>query len=625
MKDLLIIDPAGGNVLLSAGSGSLNSNPEVSARVVQALSLFARQVVKEPIQFVRFQNHRMIFLPGSELVAVSLVSVDVNPRQIIPIIRLTLWLVESYQDYLGISSNYNQMVTFYRALSAPNSAAFIFPRTPEGLLDLLTLATILVHDLRYGVNDVISRSFFVSSEDEISGIKDQINPDVLLAFFPETDFFKSLGANYCCVSSQNPEESIFHVGSDEKPFTKIPTWFGLLGYKYGSYVAKILNSEDALLLAKEIMSLPKSKDDVLYRAITEAIINPRKDILTTLTQVVVETLEELRAEQSMTDELKPVPLGATTTAETEPHQSSMEPTPSPSTSDSGALQLPDLSSLEDVAAEPSAAIPETREVETQEVVTPTLPSPAVKEVVGEELPAEQAAKLKKAISEGWLYEFESLPLVVDFSPYHSGVVPPKSYRNSYAGKEDWLILQVLPPESGKTTIRFFLPSQRLRTAMSTMESLTDLYNAQLIPEENCLVISVPAGKLTFAIRSVIWAAIVEYLDQVNYGLKERTDTFRFPNEGTIMLIPPRREFIREKLPKKIVKIVYQDELHQKYETKEFWTVARAIDKTIQELAEPLHQGKGVAFKLQDDGLEEEQVTLFLLVVSEVTGVGWSRW
>ncbi len=630
MKDLLIIDPSGGNVFFSAGSGSLVTHADKSSRVVQALSLFARHVINEPIQFVRFQSHRMIFLPGSELIAVSLVSVEVNPRQIIPIIRLTLWLVESYADYLGIGSNYNQMVAFYQALSDPSSVAFVFPRTPEGLLDLLTLVTILVHDLRYGINDVISNLYFVNSVSEIPKIVENVRPRVIFAFFPESDQFKELGIPYCCVSQDNPEESIFHVSREEKSFKKISSLFGALGYKYGDYVAKILDTEDAMLLAKEVMSLPKTKDDVLYRAITEAAINPRKDILTTLTQVVVETLEELRAEQSVTEELKPITFDETEVSTASSSESLSSPvTTTASTSDqSGELQLPDLSSLEETTPPSSTEIvspPPASTTEPSALPAATPPSPvAPKEIVGK-LSDEQLTKLRRAISEGWLYKLETVPLIVDFSPYHSGVSPPPGYKDPYLKDKDKLILQVLPPESGKITVRFYLPEQRIRAALSSMDSLAEGHDAQLTAEQDHITITVPAEKFTFAIRAIIWSAVVEYLDEVSYGVKERNDTFRFPNEGTIMLIPPKRDFVKEKLPKKIAKIVYQDAMHQQHETKDFWTVARAIDVTIKELTEPLHQGKGVAFKLQDDSLEEEQITLFLLVVSELTGVGWSRW
>lgn len=635
MKDLLIIEPQSGNVIFSAGSGPLVTRADVSSRVVRAVSLFAHQVLNEPIQFGRFQNHRMIFLQGSEFMAVSLLSVDVNPRQIIPIIRLMLWLVESYADYLGVGSNYMQLTAFYHAFSEPSKTAFIFPRTPEGLLDLLTLATILVHDLRFGINEVISALYFVNSESEVIDIVNRTQPEAILSFLPESEYMKVLAVPYCSVSSQNFEASIFYVSGGEKSFQKLSELFGALGYKYGNYVASILDSEDALVLAREIMSLPKSKDEVLYRSITEAVINPRKDILTTLTQVVVEALEEFRAEQQPMEELKPISF-----EEVESSSSAAEPSQSPSTEvstvpEAGELQLPDLSTLEESTASMPSAVsvpPQDEEAQTEEfgamesttVQQPSQTSAPALEIT-EKLSDSELAKLKRVMSEGWLYKFETLPLIVDFAPYHANVRPPPHHTDLYSQDEDKLILQVLPPEAGKITVRFFVPESRIKAALSSMDSLTEIHDAQLTAEQNHITITVPAGKFTFAIRSIIWSAIVEYLDEVSYGLKERNETFRFPNEGTIMLIPPKRDFVKEKLPKKIAKIVYQDEVHQTHETKEFWTVARAIDQIIKELTEPLHEGKGVAFKLQDDSLEEEQVTLFLLAVSELTGVGWSRW
>ncbi len=648
MKDLLILDSTEGSIVFSAGSGALTSNADKSSGVVRALSLFAQYVLHEPVQFVRFQNHRMIFLPGSEYMAVSLVSVDVNPRQIIPIIRLTLWLVESYADYLGMSSNYNQMIAFYRALAEPSKAAFIFPRTPEGLLDLLTLVTILIHDLRYGINEVVSNVHFVDSEGEIPTILSSVNPEVIFAFLPETEFIRSLGVAYCCVSAESPEESVFYVSPEEKSFMKISSLFGALGYKYGDHVAKILDTEDAFELAREVMSLPRSRDDVLYRAIIEATMNPRKDILTTLTQVVVEALEELRAEKSVAEELKPISFEEPTEAKEKEMPTAMPQPAEPVTPSVGQisdLELPDLSSLEESpasdttsSAPPSVSIPTVEEsastssevISSEPIPSEVSPPPSQVPLVSEDILGKisdsQKSKLEKAIADGWLYRFDSIPLIVDFSPYHSGVAPPPSYREPYQDDDEKkLILQILPPDAGKITVRFFLPTQRIRSALSSLESLTDVHDAQISVEQDHVAITVPAGKFTFAIRAIIWSAVVEYLDEVSYGIKDRTDTFRFPNEGTIMLIPPKRDYVREKLPRKIVKIVHQDEVHQQHETKEFWTVARAIDMIIKELTEPLHQGKGVAFKLQDDSLEEEQITLFLLVVSELTGVGWSRW
>ncbi|MHA1331376.1 MAG: hypothetical protein ACTSR2_09885, partial [Candidatus Hodarchaeales archaeon] len=56
-----------------------------------------------------------------------------------------------------------------------------------------------------------------------------------------------------------------------------------------------------------------------------------------------------------------------------------------------------------------------------------------------------------------------------------------------------------------------------------------------------------------------------------------------------------------------------------------WTLGKAQDTILTALLEPLKRGEGVVFVASDSNKEMEEIALFLLLISELCGIGFSRW
>ena len=93
-NDILVIHQ--NRVTFSSGKGPLVHHSKISATVTQVLTLFSQKIMQgEQLHFIRFENHRMIFLFSQNkkyrsLVAMVLIPIDKSARQIIPAIDIIL-------------------------------------------------------------------------------------------------------------------------------------------------------------------------------------------------------------------------------------------------------------------------------------------------------------------------------------------------------------------------------------------------------------------------------------------------------------------------------------------------------------------------------------------------------
>jgi len=129
-----------------------------------------------------------------------------------------------------------------------------------------------------------------------------------------------------------------------------------------------------------------------------------------------------------------------------------------------------------------------------------------------------------------------------------------------------------------------------------------------------------------AFKGIIWSLFIEYAYQVEKQLRPRTEIFKIPNEGSVCIIPdgltPNR---RKQLPKKIVDVIEETELIQQLESENPVTIAKSIDALLQKTLSILKTGKGIGIVPRKGKNEVPELTEFLLILSEVTGIGWSRW
>jgi hypothetical protein len=128
-----------------------------------------------------------------------------------------------------------------------------------------------------------------------------------------------------------------------------------------------------------------------------------------------------------------------------------------------------------------------------------------------------------------------------------------------------------------------------------------------------------------ALRGVLWLSVVEYLTQVEMNIKTLSSRFNVPREGAILIIPPKRDYVREKIPSKFTTFIQESDLREEYETEALWTLGKTLDIILSRILIPLSKGGGVAFVTSESNQEMEEIALFLLLVSEICGIGFSRW
>ena len=83
--------------------------------------------------------------------------------------------------------------------------------------------------------------------------------------------------------------------------------------------------------------------------------------------------------------------------------------------------------------------------------------------------------------------------------------------------------------------------------------------------------------------------------------------------------------MKEKIPSKFLTFLEESDIRTKNEQEALWTLGKTQEEILSVLLKPLKQGEGVVFVTSDDNKEMEEIALFLLLISEVCGIGFSRW
>jgi hypothetical protein len=100
---------------------------------------------------------------------------------------------------------------------------------------------------------------------------------------------------------------------------------------------------------------------------------------------------------------------------------------------------------------------------------------------------------------------------------------------------------------------------------------------------------------------------------------ELTPQFDIPKEGSILIVPPKRDFVREKIPSKFKHYVEEAIIRTTTEQDEICTLGKAQEEILSQILDPLKQGDGVVFVASNFNAEMEEIALFLLIISEICG------
>lgn len=619
-SDILVIHQD--RIIFSSGQGPLTRHSKISATVTQVLTLFSDRIMKgERIHFIRFEKHRMIFLfsqniKDDKLVAIVLIPIEKSPRQVIPAMSVVLRMLEESVKGNIEDSQKNQLDCFYQILTSPENSLIIVPRSPEGILAALVILTAFAHDMQLGIQQIASKLLFMdpNNTSRLREIIRKSETTRILSFIPLPDIEDD--KNILLVGLKTSPRKYFSAFPDEQIYDVISRIFGV--QSNAAKMRKFIANDEAWEIAQSISLLPHSEDDFIRKEILlSTVLQPGKDIIVTLSTPV---MQKLRKIASSTPVFKEVPAAdvtpiveATSITTVDLESLPVEPKKTVHEEAQPKLQQPEveLNKIFELVADPDS-VPE----KTQEMI----PEP-IDTIPVESVDSDVLVRLDETRRNGFEYRFDSIPLVFDTAPYVINI--PETQSLSF--QESTVTLRLFPPRERYFVIHFHTTPNRLSALRDSLEDLSIRIGGETHLRETHVSLVGPIERLYGTLRALLWLGIVEYLSQVKMKLQKLPEILEIPKEGSILIIPPKREYIREKIPIKFRSFIEETDIRNHFEQEDLWTLGKCQNEILSHLMTPLKQGDGVVFVASEDNQEMEEIALFLLYVSEICGIGFSRW
>lgn len=639
-NDILVIHQ--NRIVFSSGQGLLTKHSKISATVTQVLTLFSERIMKgEQIHFIRFEKHRMIFLFSQkikdyQLVAIVLIPIERSARQVIPAMSIVLRMLEEFLKGNIEDAKNSQLDCFYQILSSPKNSLFVVPRSSEGILAALVILTAFAHDMQLGIQRIASNLHFVDPNKplELQDIIQKSQTNRILSFVPLPGVEDN--KNVLLFGMDSPHKFYFSAYPDERIYDVIGRVFG--NQSNAAKMREFISNKEAQEIAQSISLLPRSEDDFIRKEILlSTVLQPGRDIIVTMSTPLMQKLRELASTTPVVEKVpvikKPLvskgppvikkvpamektpilkePLVPTVTADLEslPIESPMKV--SEEAHPRFQQKEIELDTSLELVAEPDA-IPE----ETQGLITKPIETIPIKPVDSDVL-----ARLDEIRRNGFEYRFDSIPLIFDTAPYQIDI--PETQNLPF--QESSITIRLFREMDGHFVIHIYTVLDRLSALRGSLEDLSVRIGGETHLRENHVSLIGPVEKQQMTIKALLWLSIVEYLTQVEMKLQKLSSIFEIPKEGSILIIPPKREYIKEKIPTKFRNFIKEMEIRSRVEQEELWTLGKAQNEIISHLMSPLKHGDGVVFVTSDNNQEMEEIALFLLYVSEICGIGFSRW
>ncbi len=660
MIELLVINPDNASVVFSSGTGRLTRNSKIAATVVQVLTLFSKKVVQSPLLFLRFENSRMIFISSMAHIAVSIVPKDINPRQVVPVMRIVLRILEQNMQKGSIEKVYHPLDALYRAMTAPEHSLIVLPRNGDGILSMVTTLATFAHDLKLGITDVIDKMVIVDTPEEIHSYLEKKPSQVILSFMHLGEEAKKFNIPICEITQLNAD--IFGLPQNIPAYGILPELFRQIGHKYAYETYKIVANADVIEAASTLAEISKATGiDLIKQATVESVLRTGQDILLTLSTPVINYFRNLEgkkteiAETPKTTEVTPEVgelSNITTPTTTPPKTETLPPTSAPKPEKmETSMEIPSLSELEELThqetIEPS--IPSTKpatstttsttspikttaettqppSATTAEMTDSTSVPQTIKpiSVTTAEVKPEEEATLEASRKKGTMYQMNTFPVIIDFSPNVVDIDIPPNYHLNEA--EEATILRILSPKNGRVHFYIQTATTKLDEIKDYLETFLEKVNGQVEATHNTVLEgSIPVTTFSQAVNGLIYGTILSYLLEVLYGIKKRSDTLMIPNEGALMLIPPNKKFERKMFPRKIKEVILEEDFLKSHKADELWEIPKVIDELFKKILTPLKKGNGAAFQPRSDSNEVELLTLIFMQISFITGISYSRW
>ncbi len=612
-SDILVIHQ--NRIIFSSGKGHLTQHSKISATVTQVLTLFSQKIMKgERIHFIRFEKHRMIFLfpqdrKDDTLVAIVLIPFQRSARQVIPAMAIILRMLEDFLEGKILDVQNKQLDCFYQILSNPDESLFVVPRSAEGILSALVILTAFAHDMQYGIQQIVSNIIFVdpNNQQQISEIINKSLTTRILSFvnLPEAE----QNDNILIFGLETPLRQYFSALQDEKIYDVISRIFG--EQSNAAKMRKFIANEEAQEIAQSVSLFPESEDDFTRNEILlNTVIQPGKDIIVTMSTPVMQKMRKLSIS---TPSLEAPIIKETSDLPDDLTELTLKLEEDVSEIDEQKASTPEIEihPIIDLEAEPDAVPISIRNSISKPIETTSAG------MISDSL----LAQLDERRKEGYEYRFNLLPLVLDAAPYELNV--PETLNLPYDPSE--ITIRIYPDSENHFIFHILTINSRLNALKDSLEDLSVRIGGEIHLREDYVSVIGPIEKKQMTLRALLWLGIVEYLTQVEKKIQELSPHLQIPKEGSILIVPPKRDFVREKIPSKFKFFVEEAIIRTTIEQDALWTLGKAQEEILSLLINPLKRGDGVVFVSSNFNAEMEEIALFLLIISEICGIGFSRW
>lgn len=657
-SDILVIHQ--NRVIFSSGKGHLTQNSKISATVTQVLTLFSQKIMEgERIHFIRFEKHRMIFLfpqdrKDESLVAIVLIPFQRSARQVIPAMAIILRMLENFLQGNILDVQNRQLDCFYQILCNPEETLIVIPRSAEGILSALVILTAFAHDMQYGIQQIVSNIIFVdpNNQQKLSEIAKKALTTKILSFVNLPEVEKN--DNILVFGLESQLRQYFSAIQNEKIYDAISRIFG--EQSNAAKMKNFISNDDAQEIAQSVSLFPESENEFIRNEILlNTVIQPGKDIIVTMSTPVMLKLRQLAASET---ELKTPAVEEISSTEPIPETpaveeiSSIEPIPeTPAVEETLSTEpIPETpiveepSEIPDDLAELTLKLEEdVLKIEPTPVPTSTVePQPEI-ELVAEPdaIPTSTQESISKPVAivstetisdsllkqldetrkDGHEYRFSILPLVLDVAPYELNIA--ETQKLPFNPLE--ITIRIYPDSENQFIFHVLTKNDRLSALKDSLDDLSVRVGGETHLREGHVSIVGPIEKRQMTLRALLWLGVIEYLTQVEKKIQPLTSQFEIPKEGSILVVPPKRDFVRDKIPTKFRTYVEEATIRTTAEKSELWTLGKAQEDILSILLEPLRQGEGVVFVSSNFNVEMEEIALFLLIISEICGIGFSRW
>ena len=629
-NNLLVFNPETASIIFTAGEGILTKSKKIIASLTQALILFSDKVVNQEINFIRFQNHRMVFIHELDLYGVKLVPKDQLTKAFVPSIKIILNIlnqVKTLDESVQELAN-NPIRSLYYLLTNPEKNLYVFPESIEGYLSLLTIMAGLNYDLSINLES-IKNNFLILKEDSFSKLKElDLNKfNGILSF--GIDISNQIDSpDKIDLIQFDLKDSIFNlIFPNNKSIYKLLTQ--VIGTESSAYIiSQIINREQSINeVALSLVKLPES--EMAVEIAIEAISNFSKEqrLAKPLYRIIIKRLKDLEGNIDINLNEYPEQVSKSNTfkqkiSNTVQEQPKVESKANIETNiiqDTTSAEINQASQKGFTASELSSLASEfTSKLETltkNDANEPNFTQTATYDNRKDDTLTQprnvDISSLK--IDKNHMF-MENFKIYFDFTPFRLGLQPePISYRPS---------IQIVRINNDTSQINVKISPTKHDWFSDICKNLQKEIDLEFTGNEGIFEITTNNLNLNDILRMTIWSSIIGMIYSIQSGEIDMPDIFNISNKSNLCVILDLTAERKKQLPSQIEVIIEEEKQSQGTGVED---LVNSFDTTLVALSNALKTKKGVGFVLRKNSKELPLVLEFVLTLSEVSGIGWSRW